>query len=142
MKTTEQRTAEELQKGHHGAEEYWPWPRETAAYARLENYIALSRTGEKVEGAVELSRRSIRMSIESNGDLGPGMETTAYLLLGTYRFRVGGKVREVSKVYAFGPDNQHTGQGDQARKVANERLAMDYARLREGSIRIEEKYFM
>jgi hypothetical protein len=70
------------------------------------------------------------------------MEMEAYLLLGTYRFTVGGKVHEVSKVYGFGSVNEDARQGDRARKVANERLAMDFARLREGNIRIEEQYFV
>jgi hypothetical protein len=141
VKTTEQRTAEELQKGHHGAEEYWPWPRAEAAYSRLEDYITLSRSGEKVKGSVELSRRSIRMNIDSSGRSGPSAEMEAYLLLGTYRFSIAGKVHEVSKVYAFGSAGEDAGQSDRSRKVANERLAMDYARLRDGRLPIEEKYF-
>jgi hypothetical protein len=141
VKTTEQRTAEELQEGHHGAEEYWPLPREDSAHARLENYIALSRAGEKVEGSIDLSRRAIHMNIGSNGEFPAGAEMEAYLLLGTYRFTVGGELHEVSKVYAFGSAGEGTGQGERARKVANERLAMDYARLRDGGIRIEERFF-
>jgi len=142
MKTTEQRTFEELQRGHHGAEEYWPGPLERSACTRLADYIALAKEGVKVEGSVDLSRRAIRMNIGSNGDFAAGAQMEAYLLLGTYRFSVGGERHEVSKVYAFGPAREDAGQGGRARKVANERLAMDYARLREGDIQIEEKFFV
>ena len=138
---TERRTAEELQEGLQGFEECWPWPASKPDNARLEDYVFRSKKGERLDAAVVLSKRAIRMSINPSGEIGGGVETEAYLLLGTYHFTLGDGVHEVSKVYAFGSDSEGSEAERRMRAVANERLEADYERLREAGIPIEKMHF-
>ena len=47
----------------------------------------------------------------------------------------------VSKVYAICPINECEIDDKTTRRIANERLRMDYTRLREARVKFEEKYF-
>jgi hypothetical protein len=141
MKSTEQRTAAELQEGLSGIEEYWPWPAADPEYPRLENYIVLAKKGESIRASIELSKQTIKMGVATNGESGPGIEMEAFLLLGTYRFILGGEVRSVSKVYALCAGQGGIEEEKRDKKVADERLRMDYKRLKEAGIEIEDRYF-
>jgi hypothetical protein len=61
--------------------------------------------------------------------------------MGEYIFRVGGEVQNVTKVYMFGSLESSQDVTKVDRNIANERLKMDYKRLRDANITFEEKYF-
>jgi hypothetical protein len=48
---------------------------------------------------------------------------------------------KVSKVYAISPLNEVEVNAKTTRHVANERLKMDYARLKAAGVQFEEKFF-
>ena len=64
-----------------------------------------------------------------------------YLLIGDYHFMVDADTHKVSKVYMFGFTTQSIKGKMVDKSIANERLKMDYLRLRDCNIEFEEKFF-
>ena len=57
-----------------------------------------------------------------------------YLFIGEYSFTVAGEPHKVSKVYAFGTFTHSRDSFEQNMHFANERLKIDYKRLKEVKI--------
>ena len=68
-------------------------------------------------------------------------EIDMYILSTNYVFVVGGKTNEVTKLYVSGIEGESLNMTKRNIYVANERLKMDYKRLREAKIVFEEKFW-
>ncbi|MGQ9571516.1 MAG: hypothetical protein ACUVUQ_11910 [Thermodesulfovibrionales bacterium] len=68
-------------------------------------------------------------------------ELDMYLLIADYTFTIENDVKRISKVYMYGSAEESLTAVKIDTNIANERLKMDYSRLKEANISFEEKYF-
>jgi len=112
---------------------------EKAMPIRLEDVISWAKAGKTVKADVELAKEDIvqKMLVEA----GDPEEIYAYLLGGNFTFNVDGETYKVSKTYlrGYAPESAEVAAAN--RSIANARLKMDYDRLTQSGIGLEEKYF-
>ena len=108
--------------------------------SRLEDFISLVRRGKYIKLTIDLRKEIVTPTVRPDrpeeyrkGDM--------YLLWGEYSFSVAGEVRKVSKIYAFGTFKQSEDLLRRNMNIANERIKMDYRRLKAAPIEFEEKFF-
>lgn len=110
-------------------------------FGRIEDFIALANEGKDVHAAVELKKQVVVQKVHPDETEDMKSEIDMYLLIGVYTFRVGNKVKQVSKVYIYGSLEEPPGVFWVNINIANTRLKMDYRRLKDAKITFEEKYF-
>ncbi|MEW6569901.1 MAG: hypothetical protein AB1390_01815 [Nitrospirota bacterium] len=108
---------------------------------RLEDFIALAREGKKIQATIDLKKRLIQQKVHPEETDEMKGETEMYLLLAVYSFKFDGDLRKIAKVYVHGSAREPLSVSKENISVANERLKMDYGRLRKANIEFEEKYF-
>jgi hypothetical protein len=108
---------------------------------RIEDFIALVKEGKKVDVTVLLRKQIVSQKVHPGETEDMKGEIDMYLLLGDYTFRVGNEEKLISKVYMYGSTEESLNDTKINKSIANERLKMDYKRLMEANITIEEKYF-
>lgn len=110
---------------------------------RLDDFIKLARTGQTVQLQVRVYKSLIKQVEQSESTDDIINEDDMCLLMAD--FTPIQRDREqpgiVKKVYAICPINENEIDAKTTRHIANERLKMDYARLKEAKIRVEEQYF-
>lgn len=103
---------------------------------RIEDFISLAKEGEKV---------TININLRIEKILRPGNQCkdqiNGYLFIGDLTFSLNRKPYTISKVYSLSyltnePNDLHVD-----RQIANARLKMDYGRLQQGGLHVQEKYF-
>jgi hypothetical protein len=109
--------------------------------SRIEDFIALAKEGKDVHVEIELEKQVVAQKVHPDETEDMKVEIDMYLLIGSYTFRVGKEVKQVSKVYVYGSLEEPAGVFLVNTNIANARLKMDYKRLREANINVEEKYF-
>jgi hypothetical protein len=107
----------------------------------LEDFIRLAKEGKDVRVSVELRKQCVPGKVHPAHTEEGKSETESYLLIGEYTCSVGEEVHKVPKVYVFGSGEESLHVAKMHKNIANERLKRDYRRLREGNIKLEEKYF-
>ena len=112
-----------------------------SVFSRLEDFITIARKGKEVELTVGLDKRlyTRKFAPYSMGD--PGDEIDMYILAANYVFVVEGKIHEFTKFYASGVEGDSPSAVQREIDVANERLKMDYKRLRDANIIFSEKFW-
>jgi hypothetical protein len=108
---------------------------------RIEDFIALAKKGKNVTLEIELLKQAISQKIHPGDTEERKREIEMYLLIGSYTFKVDGTVNKVSKVYVYGSSDESANDVKINKNIANERLKMDYNRLKEANIKFREKYF-
>lgn len=108
---------------------------------RLEDFIALAQKGIEITLEITLNKHIIKEKIHPEQTENMKAEIERYLLLGNFTFRAGGEGQTVSKVYMFGSMEESLENANVNKSIANERLKMDYKRLRDGGLEFEEKFF-
>ncbi|MFA4917062.1 MAG: hypothetical protein WC560_10375 [Syntrophales bacterium] len=112
---------------------------------RIKDFIDLAKEGKKVEVEIELRTQNIQQKIHPGDTEDKKGEVDAYLLIGDYSFKVEGKEQgedsKVSKIYVWGFAEESIGTRRIHRNIANDRLEMDYQRLRAAGVEFEPKYF-
>lgn len=108
---------------------------------RIEDFIALSREGKEINVEIELRKQLVTQKVHPEETEDMRSEIDMYLLLGNYTFKVGNEVKKVSKVYMYGSTEESLNDAKINISIANERLRMDYKRLMDANITIQEKYF-
>lgn len=108
---------------------------------RLEDFIARARQGEKVGLEVRLRRHDFVQPVPAQPATGMKNERELYFLMGEFMLRSGADVVTVSKVYAYGFPGEPDHNAQVNAGIANERLKMDYERLRDAGIDFEPKFF-
>lgn len=109
--------------------------------SRLEDFISLARKGEKVELTVTLNKRVFTRKFSPHIAGETEDELDMYILSADYFFVVEGKVNEITKFYVSGIEGESTGKTERNIYIANERLKMDYARLKDAKIVFLEKFW-
>ena len=116
-------------------------PIEKSKPVRLEDFVVLARKGKKVEVEIELRTQNIQQKIHPSETEGKRSEIDAYLLIGDYTLKVEGESWQVSKIYIWGFAVESLDIRRLHRNIANDRLKLDYRRLKEVNIEFEAKYF-
>ena len=101
---------------------------------RIKDFIALANEGEGVTVTIDL-RKQPGDTEELKGEI------DVYLLFGDYTFKIGKWEKVVSKVYMYGSTGESFNETKVNKSIANERLKLDYQRLKGVNIHFEEKYF-
>jgi len=108
---------------------------------RLEDYIALAEHGKRVRVDVKLRKQAVQQKVHPEEITGMADEIGMYLLIGDFTLTAEGESCLVSKVYAFGSDSEPLESAMVNRNIATERLRMDYKRLKDANIAVDEKHF-
>jgi hypothetical protein len=111
------------------------------AYNRLEDFILLAKNGEEINLSVSLSRQLFTRKFYSNATGEAEDEIDTYILSADYLFALEGVQTEVKKLYAFGIEGESSDSTLKNVHVANDRLRMDYKRLKEAGIVFAEKFW-
>jgi hypothetical protein len=112
-----------------------------SVFSRLEDFITIARKGKAVELTVALDKQLFtrKFAPYTMGD--PGDEIDMYILAANYIFVVEGKIHEFTKFYASGVEGDSPNAVQREIDVANERLKMDYKRLKEAKLIFLEKFW-
>jgi len=108
---------------------------------RLEDFIARARGGEKIGLTVRLQKQSFAQPVPPLHATGMKSERELYLLVGEFLFRAAADMVPVSKVYAYGFPGEPDHNAQVNAGIANERLKVDYERIREAGIEFEPKFY-
>lgn len=114
---------------------------EKSMFGRLENYISLAKEGKNIQALIDLQKKIVIPALNPEKTEDTESNNNMYLLVGEYSFTVTGEAHKVLKVYAFGTFSHSRDSLEQNMRFANERLKIDYERLRNVKIEFEEKYF-
>ena len=114
---------------------------EHSTFNRLEDFISLARKGEKVVLTVTLNKQIFTRKFDPYTMGEPEDEINMYILSANYIFVFEGKTNEITKFYAFGIEGEAPNIIKRNISVANERLKMDYKRLREAKIVFKEIFW-
>ena len=116
----------------------------TAGYKeRLDDFIKLALSGHTVQLDVKVYEKTVKQVSRSESTDDINIETDMCLLMVDFRPARGPERSPdmVTKVYGICPINEIEIDAKTTRHIANERLKVDYARLKEAKVKFEEKYF-
>ena len=108
---------------------------------RLEDYVVLARQGKRVRVDVKLRKEAVSQKVHPEETTDKRDEIGMYLLMADFTLTAEGESCVVTKVYAFGAEGEHPDSARVSRSIATERLKMDYKRLKDANIAVDEKYF-
>jgi hypothetical protein len=110
---------------------------------RLEDYINLARAGKSIRLQTRLYKKWFKEVSQSNATDDLDIEMDKCLLMVDFSpiHAEEGMPEKITKAYMISPINEKEVDDKTTRHIANERLRMDYARLKEVDIFIEEIFF-
>jgi hypothetical protein len=108
---------------------------------RIEDFIALANEGKDVNAIINLRQEFISRRMHPGDTEKLKGAIDIYLLFGDYTFKIGDWGKVVSKVYMYGSTGESLDNTKINMSIANERLKLDYQRLKDANIHFEEKYF-
>jgi len=114
---------------------------EQSVFSRLEDFISIASRGDEVELTVILEKRFFTRKFAPYTMGEPEDEIDMYMLAADYVFIVEGKRHEVIKFYAFGMEGESPSAARREINIANERLKMDYKRLKDANVVFSEKFW-
>src|SRR4030066_1762011 len=112
-----------------------------AEFVRIEDFIALAIEGKQVDASIELRKKRVSEKVHPGTFEQMKGEVDMYLLFGDYTFSVGKEVKIISKIYMYGSSEESRNEANVNISIANARLKMDYKRLRDAKIILEERFF-
>lgn len=112
-----------------------------AEYGRIQDFIAFARTGAKIRASVTLSRQLVTNKVHPGSHEEMKSEVDMFLYTAVYAFRIGDEDRSVAKVYMVSSTEENADQMRIDTSIANQRLKVDYDRLKEVGIVIKEQLF-
>jgi hypothetical protein len=112
-----------------------------AELARIEDFIALALEGKQVDASIELRKKIVSEKVHPGTSEQMKGEIDMYLLFGEYTFSVGKDVKKISKIYMYGSSEESLNEANMNKSIANARLKMDYKRLQDAKIFLEEMFF-
>lgn len=110
-------------------------------FNRLEDFIDVARRGEQVDLTVTLKKQRFIRKFDPYSMVDSEDEIDMCILSADYSFSVGGKTNKVTKLYVHGIEGESLIAAKSNISIANERLKMDYKRLRKANIVFEEKFW-
>lgn len=114
---------------------------EKSVVSRLEDFICMAKKGDKVDLTVTLNKQIFTRKFYPNKTGTSEDEIDMYILTADYVFLLEGKTHEITKFYASGIEGESLGESKHNVYVANERLKMDYKRLRDAKIVFPEIFW-
>ena len=110
---------------------------------RLDDFIKLAQSGRSVQLEIKVYTDMVKQLGRSESTDDIDVEADMNLLMADFVPAPGmpAKPEMVTKVYAVCPINENEIDANTTRHIANQRLRMDYARLKEAGVKFEEKYF-
>lgn len=109
---------------------------------RLEDFISLAKKGTKVQLEVNLHKQMVKELAQTEGTDDITDEKVINLFIADFvRKGAEGKPTVVRKMYSFNAINETEVDAKTTTHIANERLKMDYKRLKDAGIVFTEKYF-
>jgi hypothetical protein len=110
---------------------------------RLDDFIKIARSGKSVQLEIKTHRDIVKHVSQSESTDDINVESDMALLMADFKMVpfTPGDPKMVSKVYAIGNINASEPDAKTTSHVANQRLRMDYARLKEANINFEETFF-
>ncbi|MFH1981562.1 MAG: hypothetical protein ABIL58_06955 [Pseudomonadota bacterium] len=110
---------------------------------RLEEFITRARSGKPVQLRVMVFRSMVKQVVQSESTDDIQDESDMNLLMAAFTPVAKGEIvgTKVTKVYAISPINEIEVNAKTTQRIANERLKMDYARLKAAGVKFEEKFF-
>ena len=110
---------------------------------RLDDIIRLARSGQTVLLDIQVYNKLVKQVNRSESTDDIDIETDLALLMADFFPAAGstGKAASVTKVYAVSLLNENEIDAKTTRHIANQRLKMDFIRLKEAGVKFEEKYF-
>ena len=112
-----------------------------AEFVRIEDFIALAVEGKQVNASIELRKKIVSEKVHLGTFEQTKDEIDMYLLFGDYTFSVGKDVKKISKIYMYGSSEESLNEANMNKSIANARLKMDYKRLQDAKIFLEETFF-
>ena len=110
-------------------------------FARIEDFVALAEAGQKVKVMVQLREQAVTQKVHPEETEEMKQEMEMYILFGDFTFKVGDEKAILSKSYVYGSHKESLNETKINKNIANERLKMDYKRMREAKIEFEEELF-
>jgi hypothetical protein len=114
---------------------------EKSMFNRLEDFISIAEKGEAIDLTVALNKQIFTQKFDPYTMGEPDDEIDMYLFSADYVFLVKGKTHEIRKFYASGIEGESTDMTKRNIDIANERLKIDYKRLKGARIIFEEKFW-
>jgi len=110
---------------------------------RLDDYIKLAKSGKSIRLQTRLYRKWFKEVSHSNATDDLDIEMDKCLLMADFSpiNAEQGMPEKITKAYMISTINENEIDDKTTCHIANERLRMDYTRLKEADILIEEKYF-
>lgn len=108
---------------------------------RIEDFIELAKKGRHVLVTVNLQKQMVSQKVHPNETMRVEDTLDMYLLCADYTFRAGDLEKVISKPYVYASSEESISESRISKSIANERLKMDYRRLKSANIECEEKYF-
>lgn len=111
--------------------------------SRLDAFINLAHSGRSIQLHTRLYRKLYKQVGRSNATDDIDIEKDVCLLMADFTSEMSAQdmPEKVTKAYMICPVNDIEINETTALHIANDRLRMDYARLREANITFEENYF-
>lgn len=141
-RSKEYKSVPECEYAIDDSDRFWDRARQPSEISRLEDIIRIANTGIRVRCFIELKKKNVEIKVnDAEIDRQPSVSIAAFLLLAQYTVNFEKTNATVSKVYVFGRAQQDGGIPEADSDVANQRLYVDYERLRQANIRFDEVYF-
>lgn len=110
-------------------------------YGRLQDFIAFAKTGAKIKATVALSRQLVSNKVHPGSHEEMKSEVNMFLYTAVFSFRIGDEDRTVSKVYMVSSTEESANQIKVDTNISNQRLKVDYERLKSVGIEMNEPLF-
>lgn len=110
---------------------------------RLDDIIKLAQSSQTITLDIQLYQKLVKQMSRSESTNDINIETDLILLMADFTPAAGSVVKpaKVTKVYAVSLLNEDEFEAKTTCHIANQRLKMDIARLKEAGVKVEEKYF-
>jgi hypothetical protein len=113
----------------------------TQEMTRLEDFIRLAKEGKDVQIKIDLRKLTIQQKVHPQETEEFTGSIDSYLLVGEYTCTAEDLEQKITKVYVMGSMEESLSMAKVNSNIANERLRMDYRRLKDAKIKFDEKYF-
>ena len=114
---------------------------ENLHFNRLVDFDDLARQGKQVSARVELREQPVVQKVHPGDTEEMRREVSSFLLIADFWLEVDGRTYQVPKVYCMSHSGSSSGVSRADRDIANSRLRMDYVRLKEAGVELDEQYF-
>lgn len=108
---------------------------------RIEDFIELANKKQGISVTVKLCEVPVIQKVHPEQTEDMDREINMYVMFGDFSFVVDSAKKTISKSYVYGSKEASGDISAVNRSVANDRLKMDYKRLKGAGIEVEEVYF-